>query len=151
VAVKGRARRRRRHRLELAVGTIATVREATTVERANRWRYGLRQGLSELGVTRIYSDYWTCDTLMFDTKERILCAVLDEDLTSGLNRYPPYQRAVEDDPGAVLVFPRDSRQAKTLAQDQRSQRIASIDPSVVFRMDRPFARQTRGGSRSGPG
>src|SRR5690242_2344838 len=56
--------------------------------------------LAALGVTRMYSEYWTCDRVIFQTEERLTCAVLDEHLAPGQNRYPAYYGVVAADPRA---------------------------------------------------
>lgn len=68
------------------------------------------------GMTRIYTDYWTCDRLAFQSNERIVCAVLDERLHPGQNRYPPYLALVRADPRAAYVFAADSPQAALMAR-----------------------------------
>lgn len=55
-------------------------------------------------VSHVYTDYWTCDWLAFETRERITCAVLDGRLYPSLDRYPPYRAAVRGDPAAWYVF-----------------------------------------------
>ncbi len=68
------------------------------------------------GMTRIYTDYWTCDRVAFQSDEHIVCGVLDKQLHYGQNRYPPYFRTVQADPRAAYVFPANSPQAALLAQ-----------------------------------
>ncbi len=72
--------------------------------------------LAALGVTRVYSEYWTCDRVIFQTEERLTCAVLDEHLAPGQNRYPAYYGVVAADPRAAYTFPIRSPQAAALAQ-----------------------------------
>lgn len=46
----------------------------------DRWLSGQEQGLAATllnrGVHAIYSDYWTCDWIAFETRERVICAAL---------------------------------------------------------------------------
>ncbi|HLJ81807.1 MAG TPA: hypothetical protein VKT52_10000, partial [Ktedonobacterales bacterium] len=77
----------------------------------------LRTDLERAGVTHIYTDYWTCDRIAFQSQERITCSVLDNDLQPGLNRYPPYARIVSADPRAAYVFGDGSPQALALAAE----------------------------------
>ncbi|MGK5519421.1 hypothetical protein ACSNN9_08700 [Micromonospora sp. URMC 107] len=81
-----------------ATGTEASrVEERQARELADRLRAG--------GPREVYGDYWTCNRLIFNTAEAVVCAVLDGDLTPGQNRYPAYWRQVgrADRPGYVLA------------------------------------------------
>ncbi|MFI6159358.1 hypothetical protein GA0070558_1205 [Micromonospora haikouensis] len=57
------------------------------------------------GLQAVYGEYWTCNRLVFETAEEVLCGVLDGRLMPGQNRYRPYWRqvALADRPGYVLV------------------------------------------------
>ncbi|WP_432957973.1 hypothetical protein [Micromonospora haikouensis] len=57
------------------------------------------------GLRAVYGEYWTCNRLVFETAEEVLCGVLDGRLMPGQNRYRPYWRqvALADRPGYVLV------------------------------------------------
>ncbi|MEU4779957.1 hypothetical protein AB0G13_18995, partial [Micromonospora sp. NPDC023633] len=55
---------------------------------------GLVAALRERGVRHVYGGYWTCNRLIFATREDVLCAVVDDDLRPGHDRYLPYRRAV---------------------------------------------------------
>ncbi|HEY4385319.1 MAG TPA: hypothetical protein VGN34_12740 [Ktedonobacteraceae bacterium] len=67
-------------------------------------------------ITRIYSDYWTCNRLIFGSDERILCSSLNEQLGPGQDRYLPYHQAVRAATHPAYVFRIDSPQAKKLAR-----------------------------------
>lgn len=69
----------------------------------------LVQRLETLKATRIYSEYWTCNRLIFQSNEKIICSVLDSDLTTGLNRYPSYQITVQKAANPAYVFPLNSQ------------------------------------------
>jgi hypothetical protein len=74
----------------------------------NREEAALIDNLLRIGITHIYSDYWTCDRLIFRSQEKIICAVKKMDqkgeMRTGQNRYAPYRKIVEDDPYAAYVF-----------------------------------------------
>ncbi|MFG3419423.1 hypothetical protein ACIBTZ_26500 [Micromonospora sp. NPDC049460] len=81
-----------------ATGTEASrVEERQARELADRLRAG--------GPHEVYGDYWTCNRLIFNTDESVVCAVLDGELTPGQNRYSAYWRQVgrADRPGYVLA------------------------------------------------
>lgn len=63
------------------------------------------------GLTRIYTEYWTCNRLAYATGERIRCAVLDDALRPGHDRYRPYHEQVRRAERVAYVLPRDSAAA----------------------------------------
>ncbi len=77
--------------------------------------------LLQEGLTRIYTDYNDCNSLAFLSHERVICAVLDDDLHPGLDRYFPYRAQVAADPSPAYVFVAGSTQA-FLFEKQASQR-----------------------------
>jgi hypothetical protein len=79
--------------------------------------------LLRVGATRIYSDYWTCDRLIFESHERIICSALSEGLGPGHDRYMPYRVMVTTDPFAAYVFRLGSPQAAALAHRAATSRI----------------------------
>ncbi|WP_213452990.1 hypothetical protein [Rhizomonospora bruguierae] len=92
----------------LLASVAATVAAAGTVGgiRANdRDHRDVVTYLTERDVTRVYGEYWTCNRLTFATRERIVCAVLADDLSPGFDRHPPYRAAVlaAPDPGYVVL------------------------------------------------
>jgi hypothetical protein len=86
------------------------------VQAINRQEYALIDNLLHNNIHRIYSDYWTCDRLMFQSQERIICSVLDDNLRNGHNRYQPYYAIVSADPQAAYVLEAGSPQAGAFAQ-----------------------------------
>ncbi|XTZ16808.1 ArnT family glycosyltransferase [Micromonospora echinospora] len=67
-------------------------------------------------ITHVYSEYWTCNRLAYRTGERIRCAVLDEDLTPGLDRYRPYRDQVRQAEQVAYVLPDSSAMADNFAR-----------------------------------
>lgn len=88
------------------------------------------------GVTRFYADYWTCDLLNFETRERLICAVVDEYGRPGLTRYRPYVDAVRADSAApyVLAHGSDIERTFLIAAAQHHQRysVQSLDGRDVY-------------------
>ncbi|RKN50907.1 hypothetical protein [Micromonospora endolithica] len=81
-------------------GALATVPAA----RAEQARHDvLVAALRERGVRHVYGGYWTCNRLTFASREDVVCAVVDDDLTPGHDRYGPYRRAVESSPDAAWL------------------------------------------------
>ena len=65
--------------------------------------------LERLNIRHIYTDYWTCDKIAFESDERIICVVLNPQMQPAYyyNRYRPYYMLVRADPRAAYVFPLD--------------------------------------------
>ncbi|MBV9257450.1 MAG: glycosyltransferase family 39 protein [Ktedonobacteraceae bacterium] len=114
----------------------------------NRDERGLIKRLSVLKIRYIYSDYWTCDRLIFQTREKIICSTIqatDQNtfcagvqdtntlhLTNseaaknirGQNRYPLYVREVGRYPeAATYVLQDNSTLANLMAHCASTSRI----------------------------
>ncbi len=81
----------------------------------NRQQYALVNDLLHTGIVHLYTDYWTCNRLIFQSQERIICKVLKDHLEDGHDRYLPYQAIVESDPHASYIFPQQSLPAHLFA------------------------------------
>lgn len=108
-----------------ALGLLATALLSDTIGAYRdagypTWLHGqLMAAASDLTghhVNHVYTDYWTCDWLAFETHERITCAVLDSQLRPSLDRYLPYRAAVQRDRRAWYLFRVDTPQAATFAR-----------------------------------
>ncbi len=89
----------------LATATVA-VRAAPDARASQRDFTAMVATLRGLGVTRVWSEYWTCNRISFVTAERTVCAVLDDDLTNGWDRYPAYRGMVARAGQHAYVLPR---------------------------------------------
>jgi hypothetical protein len=104
----------------LLVGLVRNTAQATGDGGWTGWANGQEHEVNALllrnHVDRMYSDYWVCDWLAFETRERVICAALDNHLRPGLDRYRPYRRALQTarDPG--YVFLAGTPQAAALAR-----------------------------------
>jgi hypothetical protein len=78
--------------------------DVPAVQALNRQESALIHDLLRIGAVHIYSDYWTCDRLIFQSQERIICSVVQDGLSPGHNRYPAYPPIVAADPSAAYVF-----------------------------------------------
>jgi len=97
-------------------GTFSVFARAHNDQIVTQGQYKLIDQLLRMHVTRIYSDYWTCDRIIFQSDERIICSVVDENLQPGQNRYPPYRVIVQNDAQAAYLLPLGSPQALTFTQ-----------------------------------
>jgi len=86
------------------MGTIRIIPMIADAQRFQRQGDTLIQHLESVGATHIYSDYWTCNRIIFQSNERIICAVLSEKLRTGQDRYAPYPATVKADPHAAYAF-----------------------------------------------
>jgi hypothetical protein len=108
------------------------------VREYNRQQEALVRDLLRTGNVHIYSDYWTCNRLIFVSQERIICAVVDinqrtKQLKIGQNRYTPYLRQVQADPHAAYVLPEGSPEEAACAQMLRT--MKSPDAYQRFEFD----------------
>ena len=97
------------------LGTISIFPLLPDTQGVNRQQAALIDDLLHISASHIYTDYWTCDRIAFQSQEHIICSVLDEQLQSGTNRYVPYNSIVRVDPHSAYVFPIDSPQANAIA------------------------------------
>jgi hypothetical protein len=97
------------------LGTISIFPLIPDTQGVNRQQAALIDDLLHISAPHIYTDYWTCDRIAFQSREDIICSVLDEQLQSGTNRYLPYDSIVRADPHSAYVFPIDSPQATAMA------------------------------------
>lgn len=97
-------------------GTFSTFGEIPGAQAFYRNQELLVQKLEALGATRIYSEYWTCNRLTFQSQEKIICSALSTNLRPGFDRYPPYRKIVHAAPHPAYVFPLSTPQVTLLDQ-----------------------------------
>src|SRR5216683_4502641 len=100
----------------LLVGTINAFREIPTVHAYNQQQDALIHDLTRLKITHFYTDYWTCDSIIFLSKEHLICGSVDDALLLHYNRYLPYSATVKADPNATYVFPLGASQIPSIAK-----------------------------------
>ncbi|WFF00688.1 hypothetical protein [Micromonospora sp. WMMD964] len=107
----------------LGTAAHATWRAAQTASatRAAEARHAeLVSTLRELGVRQVRADYWTCNRLTFASAEQVVCAVVDDALRPGFDRYPAYRREVDAAVAPAWVAPTGSPLAAALDVRQRA-------------------------------
>lgn len=102
--------------VSLILGAIAVAQDVPNAIAANARDARFTHDLLARGVTRFYSDYWTCDVINFETQERAICAVVNDDAQPGLTRYRPYYDAVRADPTAPYILSPRSSEDRTFRQ-----------------------------------
>ncbi|HEY4389091.1 MAG TPA: hypothetical protein VGN34_31985, partial [Ktedonobacteraceae bacterium] len=98
------------------IGTLNLFNQFPSVQAQNAQQFALLNDLRQIRARSIYTDYWTCNRLAFQSLEGIRCSVLQEQLDPGLNRYEPYVQQVARDPLALYVFPLNSAQDDNFAE-----------------------------------
>ncbi|HEV2582569.1 MAG TPA: hypothetical protein VGT44_17055, partial [Ktedonobacteraceae bacterium] len=107
------------------LGTIDTFATQLSLSRASFSRVnGLIGGLLQLGATHIYANSDDCTRIAFLSDERVICAVLDQGLNPGLDRYFPYRAQVASWPQPFYVFLEGSPQAVLFQIKAAQQHIA---------------------------
>jgi hypothetical protein len=123
--------------LAILGGTVAMFAALPRVEADNQQQEALVNDLLRIGATHVYVQYWTGYLLMFQSQERIICAIPPGLIAPGSERYLPYVGIVRADPHAVSMFPEGSADAIAFAKriahsSQRYQRF-DFDGFVVYR------------------
>ncbi|GHO86288.1 hypothetical protein [Dictyobacter formicarum] len=63
------------------------------------------QSLEHMHLKYVYSEYWTCNNIIFISNENIICAVVNAQLKDGYNRYPAYATEVKKATRVAYIFP----------------------------------------------
>ncbi len=100
-------------------GTFTTFRQIPIAQSQEAQYTVLVNELQKRGITRFYTDYWTCNILIFRSNEHLLCGSMKEHLGLGVNRYPAYILAVQATRHPAYVFPLSSPQAHAMAHGVR--------------------------------
>ncbi|WP_149403317.1 ArnT family glycosyltransferase [Dictyobacter arantiisoli] len=64
-------------------GTCIAFSEMPQAQAADNQRLDVANHLIKLGATPLYTDYWTCASLAFVSKEKVLCTVTDVEMVKG--------------------------------------------------------------------
>jgi hypothetical protein len=97
--------------------------------------------LDRLGVNRFYSGYWTCNNITFATRERLVCAVIADDLHPGWDRYLPYRAMVRRADHPAYVLPAGSPVSRSVAAYLRTAGVAVTRTSAAgYDIYQPSAR-----------
>ncbi|MFI5846095.1 hypothetical protein ACIA8K_40970 [Catenuloplanes sp. NPDC051500] len=125
----------------VAAAVLATGQLLATVpryhERAEEHR-DLVATLERLGITRVYSEYWTCNRISFDTRERIVCAVLTPGMTPGMDRLPTFGDQVRAAAAPAYAFPTGSPTDAAFAQRLTATAIsATVTETRGYRIYQP--------------
>ncbi len=100
----------------MLIASAGQVRVAPANRSIDTQLTNLGRELERRGITRVYSEYWTCGRLIFQTRERVACAALKSGLVAGQDRYPAYRTEVQAAPSPAYVVP-TGREATTWTSD----------------------------------
>jgi hypothetical protein len=114
---------------------VARVGEIRTEERRAR---ELADAVRAAGLRHVYAEYWICNRLTFATREEVVCAVLDDRLGAGQDRYLPYRWRVWAAERPGFVFPAGAPGEAALRTYLRDRDIAATVTEVAgYRIYRP--------------
>ena len=84
--------------------TVVEITEVPTIRAEERRSQELATVAREAGIRFAYGDYWTCNRLIFSSREQVICAVLGNSLRPGQERYPAYPRQVNAAERPAFIF-----------------------------------------------
>ncbi len=115
------------------MGTCLTFLRIPEAQASYVQQNRLVQRLLVLNTTRMYSEYWTCNRLIFQSEEKIICSALDEKLNPGFDRYAPYRDIVKASALPAYVFPLGFQQIALLdAKLNRDSQFGQSYRRLVF-------------------
>ncbi|WP_406078785.1 hypothetical protein [Micromonospora sp. NBC_00858] len=103
-----------------AHATWQATQTAPAIRAAEARHAELVTTLRQLGVRHVRAGYWTCNRLTFASGEDVVCAVVDDTLRPGFDRYPAYRREVERAAAPAWVAPAGSPLATRLDERLRA-------------------------------
>ncbi|MDB5056870.1 MAG: hypothetical protein JWO59_342 [Chloroflexi bacterium] len=118
--------------LTLLLGTSGSINSVSRAQQTWHDQARLVALLERLDATRIYTDYWTCYSLAFQSHERIVCDVLGDNLRQGQNRYLPYVALVQRAQHAYYVFTAQSHQASILVRRRPARYLGNISGYLIY-------------------
>lgn len=106
--------------------SVAVVTEGVPFARAERRTLeALITALDGIGADRVYTDFQLCYRLIYTTDERIICAILDDRMVRGWDRYLPYRDTVDAADRPVYIL-----RAGEPMDDQFRAHVREVDVDV---------------------
>jgi hypothetical protein len=122
----------------MVAGTAGQIAQVPEIRAGERREAELAAELRRSGVTAAYGTYWTCNRLIFNTREEVACAVLGPTLRPGQTRYAPYTYKVYAAHRPAFVFATDEPADATFARYLRERGIpAAVREAGGYRIYRP--------------
>lgn len=88
----------------MLLATVGQVAQVGPIREEEQRARALAAAVQQAGIRYAYGEYWTCNRLTFNSGERVVCAVLGEDLRPGQNRYRPYALRVNRAARPAFIF-----------------------------------------------
>lgn len=118
------------------VGSVKTFQEIPTTQENNAVEEDFIHHLASLGIVHIYSDYWTCERVMFQSAGKITCFTIDQYLNQGYERYLPNKLIVTSDPQSSYALPLNTffvkAMANRVAHTHQPYHIYAFDGYVIY-------------------
>ena len=118
------------------VGTVKTFQEIPATQGNTAMQEDVIARLTSLGIVHMYSDYWTCERVMFQSAGKITCFTVDEYVNRGYERYHPNEVIVTSDPRSSYVLPLNSfytrEMDKRIARTHKPYNIYIFDSYEVY-------------------
>jgi len=87
--------------LTMLAGTVSVAAGLPQYAKVKAEQTHMLDELQRDGVRYVYAEYWTCNWITFRTNERVICGVVNDDLSFGRNRYPAYWH--DQSPAVVAI------------------------------------------------
>jgi len=117
----------------LVYGTISTFGQVQQAQAENTQIEKLSAYLQKAHITRFYSEYWTCNRLIFLSQEKMVCGDtwdVNNRLVHGWDRYIAYRAMVEASNNPAFVYPLGDARNQTLEQELKAERISYMRTQV---------------------
>jgi hypothetical protein len=92
------------------LGTIQDIPQISSGDALIQGQVQVVDALLHMGIKTIYSGYWVCDRVIFQSNEQISCASIksvNAKIVPDLTRYPLYKTIVEKSKNVAYVFTDD--------------------------------------------
>jgi len=130
----------------LLLSTMYIILEIPQAQARDQQLTQLTTTLERLHVTRFYSEYWTCNNVIFASQERLICedsGVENGTFTHGFDRYVQYQWILKASSNPAFVFPEnDNYHIQTLknlvAQQHIEYHRVDVAGYAIFTLARPL-------------
>jgi hypothetical protein len=125
------------------MGTVQTFEDIPNAQQTYTQQENLIHSLSGIGATRVYSEYWTCNLLILQSNERIICSDLNASLKPAFDRYLPYRAAVRKAPVSTYVFLRGAAQLTSIESKLHQSNISYqryvFGDYIIYRTQTPLS------------
>ena len=111
----------------LTYGTFGVFSQIPQAQAENSRIEELTTYLQKSGITRFYSEYWTCNRLIFLSREKLICGntwIAGHEVIHTSDRYKAYLAIVEASSNPAFVYPAGDGRVQALEQKLRMGKIS---------------------------